>query len=79
MEELYTAIHAVNRGQSYFVSPVGDYVANTLHLAREHHGSYLLLILAAFKNDGWVPNDDGLLAQIAKCTASQWRKERSSS
>lgn len=28
VEELYTAIHAVNRGQSYFVSPVGDYVAN---------------------------------------------------
>lgn len=55
---------------------VGDYLANTLHLAREHHGSYLMLILAAFKNDGWLPGDDGLLAQIAKATPEQWATER---
>jgi len=55
---------------------VGDYVANTLHLAREHHGSYLLLILAAFKNSGWLPNDDSILAQVAKCTPKQWKAER---
>ena len=55
---------------------VGDYLANTLHLAREHHGSYLMLILAAFKNDGWLPNDDVWLAQIAKATPEQWRVER---
>lgn len=55
---------------------VGDYLANTLHLAREHHGSYLLLLLAAFKNAGWLPNDDGLLSQIAKATIRQWKSER---
>ena len=55
---------------------VGDYVANTLHLAREHHGSYLLLILAAFKNGGWLPDDDMRLAATAKVTLRQWKAER---
>ncbi|MDP3740319.1 MAG: DUF1376 domain-containing protein [Hyphomonadaceae bacterium] len=56
---------------------VGTYLANTLHLARQHHGSYLMLILAAFKNGGWLPNDDNELAIIAKCTPDEWRLERS--
>jgi uncharacterized protein YdaU (DUF1376 family) len=56
---------------------IGVYLADTMHLARQHHGSYLLLIMAAFKNAGWLPNDDGLLAQIAKCTAKEWKAERS--
>lgn len=55
---------------------VGDYLSDTLHLAREHHGSYLLLILAAFKNEGWLPGDDASLALIAKCTVKQWKAER---
>lgn len=55
---------------------VGDYVANTLHLARENHGSYLMLILGAFKNGGWIPNDDIFLATIAKCTPKEWKRER---
>lgn len=55
---------------------IGAYLSDTMHLAREHHGSYLLLIMAAFKNAGWLPNDDGLLMQIAKCTAKEWKAER---
>lgn len=55
---------------------VGKYLADTMHLAREHHGSYLLLIMAAFKNAGWLPNDDGFLATIAKCTTKEWKAER---
>lgn len=55
---------------------VGAYLADTMHLARQHHGSYLLLIMAAFKNAGWLPNDDHMLAQVAKCTAKEWKAER---
>lgn len=55
---------------------VGAYLADTMHLARQHHGSYLLLIMAAFKNGGWLPADDVALATIAKCTAKEWRSER---
>lgn len=55
---------------------IGAYLADTMHLGRQHHGSYLLLIMAAFKNAGWLPNDDGLLAQVAKCTPKEWRAER---
>lgn len=55
---------------------VGAYLADTMHLARQHHGSYLLLIMAAFKNAGWLPNDDDMLAQVAKCTPKEWKAER---
>jgi uncharacterized protein YdaU (DUF1376 family) len=47
-----------------------------MHLERQHHGSYLLLIMAAFKNAGWLPNDDGFLCTIAKCTPKEWKAER---
>ncbi|MGQ3299661.1 YdaU family protein [Reyranella sp.] len=55
---------------------VGTYLANTLNLSRERHGSYLMLILAAFKNGGWLPNDDVELAIIARCTPKEWKAER---
>ena len=55
---------------------IGVYLADTMHLGRQHHGSYLLLIMAAFKNAGWLPADDGLLMQIAKCTPKEWKAEK---
>jgi uncharacterized protein YdaU (DUF1376 family) len=55
---------------------INDYAGDTFHLNRAQHGSYLHMLMAAFKNAGWLPNDDGLLAQIAKCTPKEWKAER---
>lgn len=65
-----------DKADTWMALYVGAYLADTMHLARQNHGSYLLLIMAAFKNAGWLPNDDGLLAQIAKCTPREWKAER---
>ena len=64
------------KGEAWMAFYIADYLADTMHLGREHHGSYLLLIFAAYRNEGWLPNDDSVLAQIAKCTAKQWKSER---
>lgn len=54
----------------------GAYLSNTLHLTRYQHGSYLMLILAAFKAGGVLPNNDATLAAIARCSAKEWQAER---
>jgi uncharacterized protein YdaU (DUF1376 family) len=64
---------AVDEWMAFYI---GAYLADTMHLARQHHGSYLLLIMAAFKNAGWLPSDDGFLSTIAKCTPKEWKAER---
>lgn len=55
---------------------IGPYLANTMHLTREQHGSYVLLIIACWKGGGTLPNDDRVLATIARCSARQWKAER---
>lgn len=65
-----------DKADTWMALYVNDYAGDTLHLNRAQHGSYLLMIMAAFKNAGWLPNDDGLLAQIAKCTAREWKAEK---
>jgi uncharacterized protein YdaU (DUF1376 family) len=55
---------------------IGDYLRDTLGLSRSEHGSYLLLIMAYWANGGELPNDDGILREIAKCPETEWMRTR---
>jgi uncharacterized protein YdaU (DUF1376 family) len=54
---------------------IGDYMADTMHLTRDQHGAYFLLICAYWRNGGPLVDDDGLAA-IIKATAKEWQKLR---
>lgn len=55
---------------------VGDYLADTMHLSTRQHGAYLLLILACWRNDGWVSGDERMLAAITKLDSDEWADDR---
>jgi len=54
----------------------GDYLADTDHLSTEEHGAYLLLIMAMWRRDGWVPDDDKDLARMTRLSPAKWRAVR---
>lgn len=55
---------------------VGDYLSATSRLTTEQHGAYFLILIDYWKN-GPPPNDDVVLAQIARLSPQAWRKVRS--
>lgn len=55
---------------------VGEYLADTTNLNTEQHGAYFLMLLAAWKRGGKIPNDDGQLASITKLSIARWRAHR---
>lgn len=55
---------------------IGVYHADTVHLSRDQHGAYLLLLMAYWRRGGPLLADDARLAAIAKATSAEWRKLR---
>lgn len=55
---------------------IGDYLSATGRLTTEQHGAYFLLIMDYWKN-GPPPDDDAVLAQIARMSADAWSKSSS--
>jgi uncharacterized protein YdaU (DUF1376 family) len=52
---------------------IGDYLADTMHLSAVEHGAYLLLLMHSWRN-GPLPNDDRVLAGIARVEQRAWAK-----
>jgi uncharacterized protein YdaU (DUF1376 family) len=48
------------------------YLGDTIHLTTIEHGAYLLLLMAMWRNDGKLPDDDRMLARYARMTQGQW-------
>lgn len=52
-----------------------DYMADTGHLSRADHGSYLLLIIY-YWHHGRLPTDDATLARIANASPKEWKTSK---
>jgi len=52
---------------------VDKYLGDTTHLTTELHGAYMLLLMAMWKRDGVLPNDDMQLQPITRLSPSKWR------
>ena len=50
------------------------YLADTRHLTTIEHGTYMLLLITAWRNGGSLPNDDKLLARYASLGPRQWQR-----
>lgn len=55
---------------------VGEYLADTTNLNTEQHGAYCLMLMAAWKRGGRLPDDDQQLASITKMSPAKWRANR---
>jgi uncharacterized protein YdaU (DUF1376 family) len=65
----------VSRADTWMPFYVGDYLSATGRLTTEQHGAYLLILLDYWKN-GPPPNDDAVLAALARLSPSAWRKAK---
>lgn len=54
---------------------IADYLADTGHLSATEHGAYLLLIMHYWQK-GNLPEDERLIARIAKLDSAQWDDSR---
>jgi uncharacterized protein YdaU (DUF1376 family) len=55
---------------------VDKYLGDTMDLTTEQHGAYFLLLLALWKKDGVLPNDEDRLASITKMSPQRWAANR---
>ncbi|MCM2293053.1 YdaU family protein [Allorhizobium sp. BGMRC 0089] len=54
---------------------IADYLADTGHLTATEHGAYLLLIMHYWQH-GHLPENERVIARIAKLTPDQWDESR---
>lgn len=55
---------------------VDDFLSATTNLSRAALGSYVLLILAYWRNRGPLKDSDVILAATARCSRAEWRRDR---
>jgi uncharacterized protein YdaU (DUF1376 family) len=55
---------------------IGAYLADTMHLTRDEHGGYLLLIMAYWRSGSPLPDDDKKLSAIVSASQKEWRELR---
>lgn len=65
----------MSKPDSWLPLYVADYLADTTRLTTEQHGAYLLIIMDYWRN-GAPPNDDAVLAHIARLTPTKWKSHR---
>lgn len=51
---------------------IDAYLADTSHLETVEHGAYLLLLMAMWRRNGWVPDDDKDNARIVGLSKAKW-------
>lgn len=54
---------------------IADYLADTGHLTAAEHGAYMLLIMHYWQNGG-LPENERVIARVAKMTPEQWEESR---
>jgi uncharacterized protein YdaU (DUF1376 family) len=55
---------------------IGDYLASTGHLTTRQHGAYLMLLMHYWNTQKPLPDNDQVLASIAKLQAKEWKHDR---
>lgn len=66
---------SIQKSDTWMPFYVGDYLSATGRLTTEQHGAYLLILLDYWKN-GPPPNDDAVLAALARMSPAAWRKAK---
>lgn len=49
------------------------YLADTPHLSLPHHGAYMLILMAMWRANGWIADDEHVFANICKISVKKWR------